>query len=67
MSEQQLVDCAHQDETKEEDKNGCNGGWMGQSFDYIRTENIGITTEDKYPYQGKYQGKCLKYGGEIKI
>ena len=40
---------------------------MEQSFDYIRTENIGITTEDKYPYKGKYEGKCLKYGGEVKI
>ena len=57
------MDCAHQDETKDEDKNGCNGGWMEQSFDYIRSENIGITTEDKYPYKGQYQGKCLKYGG----
>ena len=67
LSEQQLVDCAHQTEEKDEDKDGCNGGWQEQALDYIITENLGITTEEKYPYVGTYQKECKKYGGEIKV
>lgn len=45
FSEQQLVDCS-----KAYGNDGCNGGWMNQTFFYVRDH--GITTEDKYPYQG---------------
>ncbi|CAF3862364.1 unnamed protein product [Adineta steineri] len=44
FSEQQLVDCS----TKQGNA-GCNGGYMTQSFQYIK-EAGGIQSEDTYPY-----------------
>ncbi|CAF0719827.1 unnamed protein product [Adineta steineri] len=44
LSEQQLVDCS----TKQGNA-GCNGGYMTQSFQYIK-EAGGIQSEDTYPY-----------------
>ena len=46
LSEQNLLDCISTINT-----NGCYGGWMGDAFDYIKTNN-GINTENSYPYQG---------------
>lgn len=47
LSPQQLVDC----DTSSENNKGCDGGIMGDAFDYI-VENGGITTEENYPYSG---------------
>ncbi|GAU30262.1 hypothetical protein TSUD_384840 [Trifolium subterraneum] len=44
LSEQQLVDCDSQN-------NGCGGGYMDNSFNYIIQTN-GIASEADYPYQG---------------
>lgn len=49
LSEQQLVDCTSRN-------NGCNGGWMDTTFEYI-VQNGGITSEANYPYQ-KADGTC---------
>jgi cathepsin L len=42
LSEQNIVDCM---------ENGCDGGDMDASFQFIKT-NGGIETEDAYPYTG---------------
>ncbi|KFK27640.1 hypothetical protein AALP_AA8G409600 [Arabis alpina] len=47
LSEQQLLDCNNEN-------NGCYGGIMSKSFEYI-INNQGITSEDNYPYQGAQQ------------
>jgi len=51
LSEQQIVDCSRVGSDQ-----GCRGGWMTNSFQYI-INNKGISSSSKYPYAGKDQ-KC---------
>lgn len=51
FSEQQLVDCDDVDQ-------GCNGGLMEQTFQWIK-ENGGLQLESDYPYKG-YDNKCTQ-------
>lgn len=48
MSEQNLVDCS-----VDQTNNGCNGGWMGNAFQYISSNRI--TSENEYAYVGAQQ------------
>lgn len=48
FSEQQIVDCT--------DNNGCHGGWMEVSYEYIAETN-GLVTEEQYPYRAM-EDKC---------
>ena len=48
FSEQQLVDCVYP-------RDGCQGGWMQEGFDYIKKRE-GIALENKYPYMAQYTG-----------
>ena len=50
LSPQQLVDCDAAD-------NGCNGGWMDKSFNYVI--NSGVTLERNYPYRAVAQ-RCAQ-------
>jgi cathepsin L len=49
---------------------GCDGGWMGQVFDYVKLN--GITTEEKYPTRNDTfflgeTGDCEQRKGEFRI
>jgi len=52
LSEQNLIDC-----TKSYGNQGCHGGWMDNSFKYIR-DNKGIDSETGYPYYARELGYC---------
>lgn len=58
LSEQQLVDCDHACDAKEEKAcdDGCGGGLMTNAYKYL-IEAGGIEEENTYPYTGK-KGKC---------
>ncbi|CAL9015620.1 unnamed protein product [Prunus brigantina] len=49
LSEQQLLDCTS-------GNNGCNGGFLPTTFEYIQ-QSGGIASEENYPYQA-VQGTC---------
>jgi cathepsin L len=57
LSEQNLVDCVKANAA-------CNGGWMDNSFAYIR-DNQGIDSEAGYPYYAKPLGYCY-YNAQYK-
>ena len=59
-SEQELVDCTRGYGENE----GCNGGEMCQSFQYVKEH--GISTEKEYPYEAKDRA-CRKKSEALKI
>ena len=59
FSEQQLLDCS-----SKYGNMGCNGGFMVNSFNYVKDN--GIVTEEEYPYTG-VQGRCKISSGPFKV
>lgn len=57
LSEQQLVDCAHESPYE---NNGCNGGYAVRALEYIK--DYGQTTNASYPYQAVTQSCKTKAG-----
>lgn len=53
LSEQQLTDCVY-------NTSGCDGGWMGTAYEYLRLQN-GSCGETSYPYTGNYKA-CAAAG-----
>ncbi|KAL6289572.1 hypothetical protein ACE6H2_007082 [Prunus campanulata] len=60
LSEQQLLDC-----TRGNGNNGCDGGSMPPSFEYIQ-QNGGIASEENYPYQAM-EGTCAANQPTVQI
>ncbi|XP_062017053.1 zingipain-2-like [Rosa rugosa] len=50
LSEQQLVDCNHQN-------HGCKGGSLEYAYSYV-VQNGGLAREETYPYQATDMGTC---------
>ncbi len=57
LSEENLVDCVY-----EHKHDGCEGGWVSDAFNYIKT-NGGIDTEKSYPYKAglRERGSTCNY------
>ncbi|EFA83752.1 Cathepsin L -like protein [Heterostelium album PN500] len=49
LSAQEIVDCSNF-----EGNSGCDGGWMSNVYGFVR-HNIGVSTEQEYPYIGSFQ------------
>lgn len=56
LSVQQLVDCNY-------NRSGCLGGWTDAAYLFVK--HYGITTNERYPYTGKY-GRC-KYNQSTSV
>merc|ERR1711879_677130 len=52
LSEQELVDCDHNDD------HGCQGGLPSNAFKYMVSSKVGLESESTYPYVGLRGGKC---------
>jgi len=61
LSEQQIVDCSGS-----QGNSGCNGGWISNVYDYVKT--YGTTAESAYPYtQVASSCKTPNNGGAYRI
>ena len=56
LSQQELIDCTKKTGKQEIENEGCDGGFMATSYEYIR-EN-GLSTSNLYPYSGARNQKC---------
>ena len=59
LSEQQIVDCS-----TGQGNQGCVGGWLTNSYDYVLS--FGTTSEGNYPYT-QVASACKTNGGAFKI
>jgi hypothetical protein len=59
LSEQELVDCSNA-----YGNNGCNGGWMDNSYNYV-IGNDGIDSSSTYPYTGAQGPVCKSKQGTV--